>query len=163
MTARVEQQPLDLSSIEREILRSPFHRWLGIRLDEAEPDGIRLHATWRPEWQVDPETGTTHGGVLASLLDLAADWALVTAFGRGVPTVDLTVHYLRPARVGDLTVLGRLVRPGRLVSTAEAEIIGSDGKTVAVGRGTFLSAVVAGDTTSRRPADRATGHSTTGH
>jgi hypothetical protein len=32
-------------------------------------------------------------GILAALIDLAADWALVRQTGRGVPTFDVRVDY----------------------------------------------------------------------
>jgi acyl-coenzyme A thioesterase PaaI-like protein len=35
---------------------------------------------------VSVERRFTHGGILAALIDLAADWALVRQTGRGVPT-----------------------------------------------------------------------------
>ena len=70
-------------------------------------DGIELTATWREEWVVNPERRYTHGGVLAALVDLAADWALVKRTGRGVPTIDLRVDYHSAAMPGDLTARGK--------------------------------------------------------
>ena len=60
-------------------------------------DSIEIKAKWREEWVVNTERGYMHGGVLAALIDLAADWAMVKQTGRGVPTVDLRVDYHRPA------------------------------------------------------------------
>lgn len=131
------------AELEQTLLASPFHRWLGLRVREVHRDRIELTATPREEWTGDPDTGVVHGGILASLLDLAADWALVGTVGTGVPTIDLTVNYLRAARLGPLHVTGRLIRPGRQVSVAEAQIHDDDGRLIAVGRGSFLSAVAA--------------------
>jgi acyl-coenzyme A thioesterase PaaI-like protein len=39
---------------------------------------------------VSVERRFTHGGILAALIDLAADWALVWQTGRGVPTYFFT-------------------------------------------------------------------------
>src|SRR6202012_5538131 len=91
-------------------------------------DGIELTATWREEWVVNPDRGYTHGGVLAALVDLAADWAMVKKLGRVVPTIDLRVDYHAAAMPGDLTARGKVVRLGGQFTTAEAEIIDSDGK-----------------------------------
>jgi uncharacterized protein (TIGR00369 family) len=52
------------------------------------------------------------------------------------PTIDLRVDYLAAAR-GDLTARGRLLRLGRTIGRADAEIIDASGKLVAVGRGVF--------------------------
>ncbi|PFG39664.1 uncharacterized protein (TIGR00369 family) [Georgenia soli] len=131
------------AEVEEQILRSPYHRWLGLRVVELDADRIVLEATAREEWANADGADVVHGGILAGLLDLAADWALVGALGTGVPTIDLTVNYLRAASLGTLRITGRVIRPGRQVSVAEAEIHDAGGRLIAVGRGSFLSAVVA--------------------
>src|SRR5204862_518097 len=75
------------------LTRALYHQWLGLQVLALHDDGIDLKATWREEWVVSPERRYTHGGVLAALVDLAADWALVKRTGRGVPTVDLRGDY----------------------------------------------------------------------
>ena len=97
-------------------------------IDEA---GIELKATWREEWVVNPDRRYTHGGILAALVDLAADWALVKRTGRGVPTVDMRVDYHAAAMPGDLVVKGRVVRGGGQFSTAEAYVYDESGKLLA--------------------------------
>jgi acyl-coenzyme A thioesterase PaaI-like protein len=47
---------------------------------------------------VSVERRFTHGGILAALIDLAADWALVRQTGRGVPTIDMRVDYPKTPR-----------------------------------------------------------------
>ena len=59
-------------------------------------DAIELTATWREEWVVNPERRYTHGGILAALIDLAADWAMVKKLGRPVPTVDCASTIMPP-------------------------------------------------------------------
>src|SRR3974390_2001830 len=108
--------------------RGAYHRWLGIKVKALRDDGIELTARWREEWVVNPERRYTHGGVLAALVDLAADWAMVTKTGRGVPTIDLRVDYHAAAMPGDLTLRGKVVRMGGTVSTAEAMIFDAQGK-----------------------------------
>jgi uncharacterized protein (TIGR00369 family) len=71
------------------------------------------------------------------LVDLAADWALVSKTGRGVPTIDLRVDYHRAAFPGDLRVKGKVIRFGAQVATAEAHVYDADGKLVASGRGAY--------------------------
>jgi acyl-coenzyme A thioesterase PaaI-like protein len=44
----------------------------------------------------NPDRRYTHGGVLAALVDLGADWAMVKTLGLGVPTIDLRVDYHSP-------------------------------------------------------------------
>ncbi|MGC5617628.1 PaaI family thioesterase [Georgenia sp. Z1491] len=135
-----EQLPLPSpAEVEAELLRSPFHRWLGLRVTDVTRESVTIEVEAREEFIADVDAGYVHGGILATLLDLAADWALVGAIGTGVPTIDFSISYLRAAHPGTLTVTGRAVRPGRQVSHAEAEVRDADGRLLAVGRGSFLS------------------------
>jgi uncharacterized protein (TIGR00369 family) len=126
--------------VQELVTRGPFHRWLGLKVVAVHDEGIELTATWREEWVVNPDRGYTHGGVLAALVDLAADWAMVKKLGRGVPTIDLRVDYHAAAMPGDLVARGKVVRLGGQFSTAEAHIYDSNGKLVASGRGTYFTA-----------------------
>ncbi len=125
--------------VEALLRKGPFHEWLGLRVIDLGEGTIELRATWRPEWVVNTKGGYTHGGILATLVDLTADWALVSHTGRGVPTVDLRVDYHRAALEGDLSCFGKVIKTGRTVSVAEAEIRNAEGKLLASGRGVYLT------------------------
>jgi uncharacterized protein (TIGR00369 family) len=126
--------------VQQLIARGPYHQWLGLKVVALHDDGIELVATWREEWVVNPDRRYTHGGVVATLIDLAADWALVKHTGRGVPTIDLRVDYHSPAMPGDLTARGTVIKFGRQFSTAEARVFDREGKLLASGRGTYFTA-----------------------
>jgi uncharacterized protein (TIGR00369 family) len=131
---------LGVDEVQALITRAPFHQWLGLTVMSVSDNAIELKAKWRQEWVVNLERGYTHGGVLAALIDLAADWAMVKQTGRGVPTIDLRIDYHRPAGRGDLIARGKVIRSGSQFATAEAQIFDQDGKLVASGRGTYLTA-----------------------
>jgi uncharacterized protein (TIGR00369 family) len=131
---------LTLEQVQALITRAPFHQWLGLTVLAVTDDSIEIKATWREEWVVNPERRYTHGGILAALIDLAADFAMIKQTGRGVPTIDMRVDYHRAAMPGDLIARGKVVRFGSQFSTAEAELIDKDGKLVASGRGTYFTA-----------------------
>jgi uncharacterized protein (TIGR00369 family) len=133
-------EELTAERVQALIPRGPYHQWLGLMVVALHDDGIELNASWREEWVVNPDRRYTHGGVIATLLDLAADWALVKHTGRGVPTIDLRIDYHSPAMPGDLTARGRIVRFGRQFSTSEAQVFDREGKLLASGRGTYLTA-----------------------
>lgn len=124
--------------VEAALLRGPFHQWLGLKVEDVGEGTIRIKATWRPEWVVNAERGYVHGGILATLVDLTADWALVSKTGRGVPTVDLRVDYHRAAMKGDLTCVGKVVRFGSQISVSEAQVLDEQGKLLASGRGVYM-------------------------
>ncbi len=129
-----------VEDVQKMITRGPFHQWLGLNVVSVAEGKIELTATWREEWVVNPDRRYTHGGILATLVDLAADWALVSRTGRGVPTIDLRVDYHRAAMPGTLPVRGEVVHVGRQFSVAEAKVFDGDGKLLASGRGTYLTA-----------------------
>ena len=133
-------EQLTLEHVQALITHAPFHQWLGLTVVAVGDDSIEIKATWREEWVVNKERGYTHGGILAALIDLAADWAMVRQTGRGVPTIDLRVDYHRPAGRGDLIARGKVVRFGGQFSTAEAQVLDASGKLLASGRGTYFSA-----------------------
>ena len=129
-----------IEQVQALVTRAPFHQWLGLTVLAVGDDSIEIKATWREEWVVNNERGYTHGGILAALIDLAADWAMVKQTGRGVPTIDLRVDYHRAAMPGDLIARGKVIRGGSQFATAEAQIFDKDGKLIASGRGTYLTA-----------------------
>ena len=125
----------------QEILnRGPFNRWLAFTALKSGEDGIEIRAAWREEWVVNPDRRYTHGGILAAIVDVAADYAIAARLGRPVPTVDLRVDYHKAALPGDITATGRVVRMGSQFTTAEAYAYDKDGALVASGRGTYFTA-----------------------
>ena len=126
-------EEMTVDKVQSLITRGPYHQWLGLKVVAVHDDGIELSATWREEWVVNPDRRYTHGGILAALVDLAADWAMVKKTGRGVPTIDLRVDYHAAAMPGDLTARGKVVRMGGQFSTAEAHVFDKDGKLLVCG------------------------------
>jgi uncharacterized protein (TIGR00369 family) len=133
-------EEITLERVQVLVTRAPYHQWLGLKVVALFDDGIELKATWREEWVVNPDRRYTHGGVLATLIDLGGDWAMVKKTGRGVPTINLHVDYHAVAMPGDLTIRGRIVRMGSQFSTAEAQVFDAQGELIASGRGTYLTA-----------------------
>ena len=122
------------------LTRGPFNRWLNFAVLKAGDEGIEMKAAWREEWVVNPDRRYTHGGILAAIIDVAADYAIAAKIGRPVPTIDLRVDYHKAATPGDITAKARVVRLGGQYSTAEAFLYDSDGALVASGRGTYFTA-----------------------
>lgn len=119
--------------------RGIFANWLGVTVTDLDEDGITLAVKWREEFMVNAKLRYTHGGVIATLIDIAGDYALAAKLGMPKPTIDLRVDYHRMAQPGDLTVRAQVVKLGRTVSTAEAYVYDADGNLLASGRGVYLS------------------------
>lgn len=127
-------------SLEARLAVGPFNRWLGFKVVALGEDSLELTATWREDWVVNPQRSYTHGGILAAIVDVAADYAIALKTGNPVPTIDLRVDYHKAAMPGDLTAKARIVRMGGQYSTAEAYVYDKDGALVASGRGTYYTA-----------------------
>src|SRR5688572_16793534 len=129
-----------IESLEQRLATGPFNRWLGFKVLQMDENGLELKATWREDWVVNPERRYTHGGILASIVDVAADYAIAVQLGRPVPTIDIRVDYHKAAMPGDLVAKARVVRLGSQFSTAEASLYDQEGALVASGRGTYFTA-----------------------
>ena len=103
-----------------------FKDVLGVSVDDAEEGRARLSLE-----AAEPhlnEAGTVHGGVLASLVDMAMGEAVRSRTGEGeVPaTSQLTVTYLRPGKPGLLTVTAEVSKQGDQLTICQAEITQED-------------------------------------
>jgi uncharacterized protein (TIGR00369 family) len=136
----MSQEATSVEKLQELITRGPFNKWLNFTVVKSDNDGVQLKAAWREEWVVNPERRYTHGGILASIIDVAADYAIAAQLGRPVPTIDLRVDYHKAAMPGDLTARARVVRMGSQYSTAETSLYDKDGELVASGRGTYFTA-----------------------
>lgn len=116
-----------------------FHRLLGLRLEsmDAASQTVVLRCVFGPNVERSPGTGQYHGGVIASLIDIAGDFALISVLGHGVPTINFRVDYLRPAANGDLLASARVRKAGRTVGVVDIDVQDSGGRLVAVGRGCY--------------------------
>src|SRR5437773_6999635 len=78
----------------------PYAKLIGLELGEMKPGEANLHLDIRDE--LKQNQGVVHGGAVASLIDTAAAFAVVTLLktGEHVTTTDLTIHYLRPITSG---------------------------------------------------------------
>ena len=135
----MNEEPIGIEKLQELIARGPFNQWLNFTVMKAGDDGVEIKAAWRDEWVVHPERRYTHGGILAAIVDVAADYAIAARLGRPVPTIDLRVDYHKAAMPGDITAKAHVVRMGRQYSTAEAYLYNSAGELVASGRGTYLT------------------------
>lgn len=131
------ENKMTLEELNERITAAPFHQWMGLRVSEVTEDGIQITVPWRAEFLVNEKAGYAHGGILATLIDTASDYALAAKIGGPVPTVDLRVDYHRPAKEGEITVAARVIKLGRTFSTAEASVFDAEGRLLASGRGVF--------------------------
>lgn len=136
----MSEEGIGIEKLQQLITRGPFNRWLNFTVVKSDDEGIEIRAAWREEWVVNPDRRYTHGGILAAIVDVAADYAIAAQLGRPVPTIDVRVDYHKAAMPGDLVAKARVVRMGSQYSTAEASVYDREGALVASGRGTYFTA-----------------------
>ena len=130
--------------LEARLNANPFAAWMGLSILNLDEETLEIGLAWKEEMIANPEARNTHGGILAALIDTAADFMIAAKVGRPVPTIDLRIDYHSAAGPGDLRAVARIVRLGRTFSTAEAEILDADGKLIASGRGVYFTAAAQG-------------------
>lgn len=128
----------DQSDTQRK--RSGFRQLIGYRT-KAWREGYG-----EVELQIGPQhlnsIGIVHGGIYATLLDAAVGHAVsfctVPGNWRFSTTVSLSTSFLKGAKAGVLTAIGRIEGiEGRLV-TGSAEVRDEAGALLAAGQGSFL-------------------------
>jgi uncharacterized protein (TIGR00369 family) len=128
--------PEQLESLLRE---SAYHQFLDIRLEQVTEEFIVVRLPQNNIFVSGQEPGYIHGGIIATLIDIAGYFSVFRKLNIPTPTIDLRVDYLRPARSGDLLARASVIKLGRMVSVAEISVTDEDGKQVAIGRGLFSS------------------------
>ena len=123
------------------LLQKPrYHRFLGLSVESIGEGEITLRLPFRQEFLGDENVSYIHGGVIASLIDVAGDFALITLLGRGLPTVDMRVDYLRAAKPEDLLATATAVKKGRSLGVSDVVVESQSGRKVAVGRALYSTA-----------------------
>lgn len=140
--AFAEGTPLDVLRriAAGEVDEQPMSHTCAMRLLEVDEGEVLFSC--RPAPRHLNYLGVIHGGFAATLLDSAAVCAVMTMLGPGVgcTTLDLRCDYLRAIQLptAELRCVGRVVRVGRRVATARAELRAADGRLHAEGTVTCL-------------------------
>ena len=97
-----------------------FHTAVGTELVCLHADGatMRLELTDRHR----NATGVVHGGVPFTLADSAIGHGIQATLGRPCTTAEMKINYLRPAVGGVLTARSRILKAGRRLAVARAEV-----------------------------------------
>jgi len=133
------ENKMSFDELAQRLTVAPFHQWMGLKLVAMDEDEIVIEVPWREEFVVNVDVGYTHEGILATLIDVAPDYAIAAKLGRPVPTIDMRVDYHRAAMPGTLTVKAQALKLGGAFSTGEAQVYDEKGKLLASGRGVYFT------------------------
>lgn len=120
--------------------RVPVNRSFGFRLVACESGTATVEMEVRPEHL--QEEGVLHGGILTTLADTAAVYALLPdlAADRAMTSIEFKMNFLRPAKVGSgvLQATSRIVRRGRTIAVCDVDVHQA-AVQIATGTFTYLS------------------------
>jgi len=136
-TDDLKPKPLNAKELNALVTRMPFNQLLGLRVSRVYSDGLTM------EMEVgDPLKnilGTLHGGATATLIDAAIGVAIIGQLGgRPTTTVEMKLNYLRPVTHGKVRARSRIVKVGKTLVVANAEVHDSHGHLIAIGTATYL-------------------------
>jgi len=128
----------ELSRLREGLTHIPYARLLGIEFEDATRGAATVSMRARPE--LERFGGIMHGGALASLVDTASAFAVISTLEPGAQTVtvDLTLHYLRPVKGGKLIARARVLRAGRRLASVSVEVSDESGALVLAALTTYL-------------------------
>lgn len=130
-----------LEQLHELLQSSPFQQLFDFSCTRLDREAGELEILMRYTPSVERAAGTRqyHGGAIASLIDIAGDYALWAVLGHGVPTINFRVDFLRPASATDLRALTRVRRAGRTVAVVDIDVLDDQSRLVAIGRGTYAT------------------------
>jgi len=102
--------------------RQGFMRTLGAVLESVEPGIVTITCGF--DEALTQQHGLFHGGVVASLVDVACGYAALSVMpaDREVLTVEFKVHFLKPAQTDRLIAVGKVVQSGRTLTVCEGSV-----------------------------------------
>jgi uncharacterized protein (TIGR00369 family) len=127
-----------LKRVQKAMSTVPFARLLGIELEEINSGTATLGIDVRKE--VTQNHGVVHGGAIASLIDTATAFAIISLLApkEKVTTVDLTISYLRPVTEGRIRATAKVLRAGRRLFVVSAEVFDKQGTLVSTALSTYI-------------------------
>ena len=116
-------------------VRSSFGRQkamglIGASLAVVEPGYVEVALPWRED--LTQQKGYVHGGILGMIADTACGYAAFSLMpaDSSLVTVEYKINILNPGR-GSQVAKGQVVKPGRTLTIARAEVYSEDGRHVA--------------------------------
>ncbi|PYS89506.1 MAG: thioesterase [Acidobacteria bacterium] len=127
----------ELARLRAAFARVAYARLLGLELVEVARGTALLALMVRPD--LTRMEGIMHGGALASLMDTASAFAVLSllAPAEATITVDLTLHFLRPVSSGRVKARARVLRAGRSLVTVAIEATNEADELVATALTTY--------------------------
>jgi uncharacterized protein (TIGR00369 family) len=116
----------------------PFNKLVGVRVVRQHSDGVTIACPMSE--RLRNGAGVMHGGVMATLADVAMGVGLASHFGgrRTVTTTEMKINYLRPIQEGKLTARSHLLRIGKRLCVGRVDMFNARRQLAAVAIVTYI-------------------------
>jgi uncharacterized protein (TIGR00369 family) len=123
---------------------------IGASLGSVAPGRVEVDLPFRDE--LTQQRGYVHGGIIGMIADSACGYAAYSLMpaSASLVTVEYKINILAPA-VGTLVARGEVVKPGRTLTVARAEVYSEDGRHVASMQQTLMMLPDTPDTRADTP------------
>src|SRR4029077_16417902 len=111
-----------MERIRQSFDRQGFMRTLGAPLESVQSGTVTITCGF--EERLTQQHGLLHGGLLATLADVACGYAALSMMpaDREVLTVEFTIHFLKPAKTDRLIAVGQVVQAGRTLTVCDGTV-----------------------------------------
>jgi len=110
---------------------------IGATLTTVAPGAVEIVLPFRDD--LTQQKGYIHGGIIGMIADTACGYAAYSLMPAdcSLVTVEYKINILAPATTS-LTARGEIVKPGRTLTVARAEVYAEDGKHIATMQQTLM-------------------------
>jgi uncharacterized protein (TIGR00369 family) len=125
------------SRIQASFARQKAMALIGARLTAVAPGATEISLAYRDD--LTQQKGFVHGGIIGMIADTACGYAAFSLMPAdcSLVTVEYKINILAPAR-GSLVARAQVVKAGRTLSVARAEVHDQDGRHVATMQQTLM-------------------------
>jgi len=133
----------------------PFNASVGIHIARVHSDGVTIEIPMRDDLRNG--FGVLHGGVTATIADVAVGMAIARHFGgaQQATTVEMKINYFRPIGDGKVVAQSKLLRVGQHLIVASVDIRDAKGNSAGFAVVTYMRIDAAQFKAQNRPGDTA--------
>jgi uncharacterized protein (TIGR00369 family) len=138
MSAFVSRDGISFEKLSDLLDKICFNNYLGIRLVRFHAEGVEIECPLRPELM--NAAGVLHGGVAATMADVAVGMALTRHLGgtRAATTVELKINYLRPVTGGKIVASSHLLKVGSSLCVGRVDLTDAESQLVGAALVTYM-------------------------
>ena len=126
-----------LLALDQRIQSIPIVDTLKMKILKLEKGSCEAMVPRHTQW--DGIYETFHGGMLGTIADTVTCWSILTEIGADslVATTDFNIRFIRPCHT-DVVCKAHVVRVGRTMCLAHADLYDTNGKLVAVSQVNYI-------------------------